>query len=263
MVRSKRLKQTKHKIQTKNRRQTKHKRHRQYGGVLMTYRDYSREFGFNSNNLVIPGYEDIVSMIDLYENGDVLKKNLDEGIKRKVDDIKYIEYTKCKLPEPSTTLDLIIVLKKKGFINFSKGIECLDTVYTELASHNFKIFIEEILNWNPFLNIPKRKLPSVSNWYGYEASYNGLSTFRDKSWWDSQSWWTTYSQTSEFREAAEAAARTVAPAAEAEAAESKKRLVENLKREIEELNSQMRTIQTKIQVKTVELQNAEQQLQEQ
>jgi hypothetical protein len=254
MARSKRLKQTKHK------RQTKHRRHRQYGGVSMTYRDYRKAFGFNSKNLGIPGYEDILSMIDLYKNRVSLKQSLDDGIRDKVSKIKYIEYTECKSPESLTSLDSIIVLKKSGVINFSTGIGCTDNIYIELASHNFRIFIQEILNWNPFLNIPYYELELASDAHRYIGTYNGLQVFRQQEWWDGQSWWTSYSQTPGF---IEAAARTVAPAAEAEAAELKKKLVENITREIATLNIQLRDIQIKIQVKTVILREAEQQLRQQ
>ena len=259
MVRSKRLKQIKHKRQTNHKRQTKHKRHRQYGGVNLTYKDY-RVFGFSSKNLIIPGYGDILSMIDLYKNRGTLKQRLDEGIQRKVQDRKYIKYTECKSPELSTPLDSIIVLKKQGFINFSTSIECTDTIYIELASHNFRIFIEEILNWNPFLNIPKYDLELTSDVLRYTGNYNGLSTFKEKSWWDSQLWWTSFKETLREPSTSPPAAAAVEAA---EAAEMKERLVQILKSEIDSLNIQLQDIQTKIQSKTAELQQAEQQLRQQ
>ena len=113
MVKSNRLKRTKHRRQTKNRRQTKHGRHRQYGGVNMIYHDYRVVFGVTSKNLVIPGYYDIVSMIGLYSEGDALKIQLDTGIKVRVANLT--QYEECKPPDESTPVDYIIVLRKKNF----------------------------------------------------------------------------------------------------------------------------------------------------
>lgn len=262
MVRSKRLKQIKHKRQTNHKRQTKNKRHRQYGGVSMTYRDYTREFGFSSKNLVIPGYGDILSMIELYNNRNTLKQRLDEGIKRKVQDRKYIKYTECKSPELSTPLDSIIVLKKPGFINFSTSIECTDNIYIELASHNFRIFIEQILNWNPFVNIPYHELELASDVLRYTGNYNGLHVFRQQEWWDNQLWWTSYKEILQDPSTSPpaAAAKTV----EAEiTGEIKERLVKNLKSEIKQLEEEILKLQTLLQVKKVELQHAQRQPAEQ
>ena len=254
MVRSKRIKQT------KNKRQTKNRRHRQYGGVSTTYRDYTREFGFRSKNLVIPGYGDILSMIELYKERVTLKQSLDEGIKNKVSQIKYIKYTECKSPEPSIPLDSIIVLKKPGFFNFSAGIECTDSIYIELASHNFRIFIQEILKWNPFLNIPDYELEIASHGLRYTDNYNGLQIFKEPTWWDTLQWWTSYKETLSQSSVIEP---STPPPAAAITAELKKKLVENITREIATLNIQLRDIQTKIQVKTGILREAEQQLRQQ
>ena len=89
MVKSNRLKQTKHRRRTKHGRQTKHGRHRQYGGVIRpTYSDYSKKFNITSKSLVMPGYPEIVSMIGLYIEGDTLKSQLDKGIKERVANLK-------------------------------------------------------------------------------------------------------------------------------------------------------------------------------
>lgn len=111
MVRIKRLKQTKHKIQTKNRRQTKHKRHRQYGGLSMTYTDYSGilKQGQIDKKVVIPGYNEIVSSIKEYNNYNSLIEQLNLGILSK----DVVRYYVCKERDVDTPKDSIIVLRKK------------------------------------------------------------------------------------------------------------------------------------------------------
>ena len=196
MVISNRLKQTKYRRRTKNRRQTKHGRHRQYGGVIMRYGDYSVVFGVTSENLVMPGYPAIVSMISLYSEKDNLKSLLDTGIKDRVANL--IKYEECKLPDETTPDDSIIVLKKKKKIlrlNFATSIDCDDDIYVQLASHNFRIFIQEILQWNPFLNYSPTKTKIVNAWQGNVPSYDGLPIFNSEEWWNSQPWWIGYKQT--------------------------------------------------------------------
>lgn len=202
MVRSNRLKQTNHKRQTKHRRQIKHGRHRQYGGVklVLPYTDYIREFSVASNSLVIPGYHDILSMINLYYERDTLKSQLDNFIRENRETFKY--YEECNISELQMQVDSnsIIVLEKKKrkfSFNASMNIKCDDNIYTTFASHNFRIFIEKILEWNPFLNYspPKLTLESGSGAQVHAPSYNGLSIFRFHEWWNQQSWWLEYKRT--------------------------------------------------------------------
>jgi hypothetical protein len=153
MVKSNRLKQTKHRRRTKHRRQTKHGRHRQYGGVNITYIDYTRILkpGQNQKNVVIPGYQEIVDMIKEYNNDTSLITTLNGGILM-TDVVRYMD---CNSPESSTPENSIIVLRKqKTFFGSNRSIDCGDEIYYQLASHNFRIFIKDILQWNPFLNIP-------------------------------------------------------------------------------------------------------------
>ena len=197
MVKSNRLKRTKHRRRTKHGRQTKHGRHRQYGGVIRpTYSDYSKKFNITSKSLVMPGYPEIVSMIGLYIEGDTLKSQLDKGIKERVANLK--KYDECKLPDETTPVDYIIVLKKKKNIfglNFDTIIDCNDEIYYQLASHNFRIFIQEILQWNPFLDYPPTKTKIGSGWKGNEPSYDGLPIFNSERWWNQQPWWIEYKKT--------------------------------------------------------------------
>jgi hypothetical protein len=217
MVKSNRLKQTKHRRRTKHRRQTKHGRHRQYGGTLLhiTYYDYRKypidsekpkpfdhkklftEDQLSTNAAAIPGYEEIVDMIYEYSNWYEILKKLMDGIERK----GIIIYEKCKSPqshESSTQETFIILLKQKFNFFFRKkiSIQCEDTIYYELASHNFRIFIAEILNWNPFLNLPeapkKHEELEFHQIYGSAHEYKSNTQFKDSNWWESQEWWMVY-----------------------------------------------------------------------
>lgn len=134
-------------------------------------------------------------MIGLYSGGDTLKSHLDTGIKDRVANFTY--YEECKPPDELTPIDSIIVLgKKKNFfgLNFDKSIDFNDDIYVKLASHNFRIFIEEILKWNPFLNYSPSKKKIESGWQGHSISYNGLEIFNSEGWWNQQQWWTEYKE---------------------------------------------------------------------
>jgi hypothetical protein len=133
---------------------------------------------------------------------------------------------------PETPIrDKIIVLRKEGksllvFKYNNTSIECEENQYYALASHNFRIFIEDILQWNPFLNLPfpkdKKVQPPGSQSYHLHVSRDTI--FKNERWWSSQGWWTNYKESAFFKEqvkaaetAAAAEAATAAAAAAAEA----------------------------------------------
>ena len=184
MVKSNRLKQTKHK------RQTKRKMRRQIGGdKTIDYLEHRilLKPGTSPTNVVIPGYLVFYDMLGEYKNVNIHKKKLDDGIRSK--DVAV--YTDCKDPDPTTPDTTIIVLKKPDSMFFSNtSITCKDAALWNLSSHNFKIFIE-ILNWNPFLNIPiylKSGEHEGSQSYGHHE-YKGDPTFKNPAWWGHKSWW--------------------------------------------------------------------------
>ena len=62
------------------------------------------------------------------------------------------------------------------------------------------IFIKDILEWNPFLNVPNpdkylkfEEPPSQSQGMPHRYNSGKFSyKFNQKSWWESQQWWNTY-----------------------------------------------------------------------
>jgi hypothetical protein len=111
-------------------------------------------------------------------------------------------YDSCQLPNTTTPPTTIILLRKKGnvFGLFNNSIECDDDdTYLTLASHNFQIFIKDILKWNPFLS-PNgyEKEEEVHQIYGSRHKYNSeifSYMFTQESWWNSQEWWNEYKRT--------------------------------------------------------------------
>ena len=271
MTRSKRLKQIKHKRQTNHKRQTKHKRHRQYGGTKYRYNSDSisvLKVGAVTEPVLIPGYSEILDMMEEYKDGTTASQKLIIDIKSK--DVKVLsDCSETQVIENQENRKKIIVLRKtsKSFIGVTLGnntIDCSNDNYHKFASHNFSIFIEDILKWNPFLNQPAKELnkqPPVSYRQNSMHEYKSDHIFKDEMWWNKQGWWLTYSNTTIFRAAAAAAAAITVEAAIT--GETKERLVESLTREIARLEEQMIEIKTKIQVKKVELLHAQQQPAEQ
>jgi hypothetical protein len=201
-MRYNRFKKTKQKQQKQHKRQkkqTKHKRRMQYGGKIYNCLDYSRILKKDApeKKVVIPGYAEINDMIKEYEKSDEIQQQLDAGIKGK----NVVVYTSCENPRPDTPDTTIILLKKDGFFSFaSSSIDCDDKTYLTLASHNFKIFIEDILKWNPFLpktNNHKKTEPVTTNQfqgptrYIYNTEYFPYE-FINEEWWNSQQWWNAY-----------------------------------------------------------------------
>lgn len=194
----------------------------------------------STNAAAIPGYEEIVDMIHEYDNWYKIITKLMEGIERK----GITMYEECKLPTQET---LIILLKQKsGFFTRKKSnIECEDTIYYKLVSHNFRIFIEEILGWNPFLNIPEApKTPANLEFhqtYGSEHRYKSNTNFKKPEWWEIQGWWTVYRhtlpRTISFNLSEESlptpSREPLSPPQQQETIESLKAEVERLKRQLE------------------------------
>jgi hypothetical protein len=195
---------------------------------------------FSINAAVIPGYEDIVDMIYEYNNWYEILKKLMEGIERK----GITMYEECKSPTQET---LIILLKQKsGFSLFSKkpNITCEDKIYYELASHNFRIFIEEILQWNPFLNIPeapkKPKHLEFHQTYGSEHKYKGNTNFKLREWWETQGWWTLYRDTLPIKISFNLSEESLpTPSREPLSPPEPEVTIESLKAEVERLKKQL------------------------
>ena len=190
--------QTRHK---RHKRQTRHKKRIQYGGKSYEYVDYSGILKPDTleKKVVIPGYAEISDMIKEYKDVEKIQQKLDTGIKMK----DVIVYDSCQLPNTTTPPTTIILLRKKGnvFGLFNKSIDCDDDdTYLTLASHNFQIFIKDILEWNPFLNVPNpdkypkfEEPPSQSQGMPHRYNSGKFSyKFNQKSWWESQQWWNTY-----------------------------------------------------------------------
>lgn len=161
-----------------------------------------------STPVLIPGYNEIMDMMLEYEG--VNENEFKSGIKNK--DIKML--TDCsKSINPETDKEKIIVLRKQdtkifGFTLKNESIECDSEKYYAFASHNFKIFIQDILQWNPFLNSPspKQKNEENSRWQGNSPhTYSGESKFKDENWWNEQNWWKIYKNTNSFKTLAESA----------------------------------------------------------
>ena len=198
MMRNNRLKQTKQIKQKKHKKQTKHKRRMQYGGKTYNCQDYSTILNTNSpkTNVVIPGYAEISDMIKEYTESTQMQIQLDAGIKSK----NVVVYDSCERPKPDTPETSIILLKKGGFKSFvTSSIDCDDETYLNLASHNFQIFIKDILKWNPFLQNHHEKTEEPrSQFYGSFHKYNTeffSYLFTQESWWNSQQWWNEYKVT--------------------------------------------------------------------
>ena len=221
---TKRYRQTKNKRrrQTKNkrRRQTKNKRRRQHGGAEYLYTRDSQTIlkpGSVSDPVLIPGYSEIMDMMKVYEPDESEKLKI--GIKEK--DVQLIR--ECSLPS-SIEEGKIIVLRKedKKFVSFilkNSSIECDPSQYYDLASYNFKIFIEDILGWNPFLNLPKKPIKidtTPHQIYGGPGPhvYKSERLFKDNRWWNEQGWWINYQISDDFNEQISRAATTRAEAVE-------------------------------------------------
>jgi hypothetical protein len=213
---TKRCRQTKN----KRRRQTKNKRRRQHGGAEYQYTQGSQIIlkpGSVTDPVLIPGYSEIMDMMKEYETDE--SENLNVGIKGK--DVQLIR--ECSLPH-SIEEGKIIVLRKEnkkfaGFLFKNSSIECDPNQYYTLASYNFKIFIEDILKWNPFLNLPKKpiKIDRTSHqFYGDPGPhvYESDQKFKNNRWWNQQEWWTNYQISPKFNEQILRAATTRAEAVE-------------------------------------------------
>ena len=88
-----------------------------------------------------------------------------------------------------------------------------------MASRNFKIFIQDILEWNPFLNLPKKpiKIDRTSHQiYGGPGPhvYESDQTFKNDDWWNQQQWWTNYKETAPFKAEVAAVEESAAEAVE-------------------------------------------------
>lgn len=197
--RSNRLKRNK----TKRYRQTKNKRHRQHGGeVKYPYTLNSVTIlkeGAVNDPVLIPGYSEIMDMMQEYDDprDSNPSKKLNDGIK-----IKNVErLSDCSLPTTQIPEDKIIVVRKaeKSILRFALGnnsIECTPEQYYALASHNFMIFIRDILKWNPFLNLPEhKKKQELHQIYGGVHEYSSDKKFKQTDWWESQTWWTDCKET--------------------------------------------------------------------
>jgi hypothetical protein len=265
---------TKRRIQTKNkrRRQTKNKRRRQHGGTTYQYTPGSKDIlkeGILPNPVLIPGYSEIVDMMKEYEDplgSDgrfIIQSNkIKEDIKKK--EVHLL--TDCSL---QTQIDerKIIVLRKQDktklvFIKLdNNAIECTPEQYYAFASHNFRIFIRDILQWNPFLNLPEhKKRKEQQGWQGYgnPHTYSSTKIFKDNDddWWNNQEWWTQYKGTDEFitavaeaAAAAEEARRAVAEAAEEarRAATAQQQQPVRTQQIIEQQRAELRLLKVQIQ----------------
>ena len=202
--RSNRLKRNK----TKRYRQTKNKRRRQHGGTF----EYKYTPGIENifkpgqvtDPVLIPGYREIMDMMQEYDdprdsNSRLIdqSKKLNDGIK-----IKNVEQlSDCSLPQNLIPEGKIIVVRKaeKSLLGTALGnnsIECNSEQYYDLASHNFRIFIRDILKWNPFLNSPKHtEKPEHHQVYGGVRQYSLDKKFKETDWWNKQSWWTDCKET--------------------------------------------------------------------
>ena len=193
MMRNNRFKQTKQKKQTK---QTKHKRRMQYGGKIYNCLDYSRILKKDApeKKVVIPGYAEINDMIKQYKKFGEIQQQLNNGIEGK----NVVVYTSCE--EIPSTPDTTIILLRKGKATLfyrNDTIDCNDETYLSLASHNFKIFIENILGWNPFLPTTNNheQTDELQYPHGSRYMYNSRQfffQFTQESWWDLQEWWNAY-----------------------------------------------------------------------
>lgn len=201
--RSNRLKRNK----TKRYRQTKNKRRRQHGGTF----EYKYTPGIENifkpgqvtDPVLIPGYSEIIDMMQEYDdprdsNSRLIdqSKKLNDGIK-----IKNVERLfDCSLPQTQTPIPedkIIVVRKSKTFFRENTRIECNPEQYYDLASHNFRIFIRDILKWNPFLYSPEhKKKEEQKGWQGYQPHvYKSDKKFVNNDWWESQTWWTGCKET--------------------------------------------------------------------
>jgi hypothetical protein len=202
---SNRLKRNK----TKRYRQTKNKRRRQHGGTVKYPYTLNSVIilkeGAVSEPVLIPGYSEIMDMMQEYEDSKYSNglpidqsKKLNDGIK-----IKNVEQlSDCSLPPTPIHESKIIVVRKadKNFFTENASIECNPNQYYALASHNFRIFIRDILQWNPFLNLPQHKKKQEqqgSQGYGGPHNYKSDTKFKDNAWWNQQEWWTDCKETLE------------------------------------------------------------------
>ena len=194
---SNRLKRNK----TKRYRQTKNKRRRQHGGEVKKY-FYTPDSATIlkpesvTSPVLIPGYSEIVDMMQEYETDE--SEKLNEGIKQK--DVQLLN--QCSLPS-SIPEGKIIVLRKEdkknlfGFRVNNSSIKCDPDQYYTLASHNFKIFIKDILGWNPFLNLPKKQKKKDTTYHvnNNPHVYSSEQNFKKDDWWNQQTWWLDYKGT--------------------------------------------------------------------
>jgi hypothetical protein len=211
---------------TKRHRQTKNKRRRQHGGTKKPYTPDSQTIfkkGQVTSPVLIPGYSEIMDMMEEYDdprgsdNRFISQSQiLNDGIKQKDFQLLNVCSSQTQIEDGK-----IIVLRKQdktrlGFIKLDNtNIECTDDQYYALASHNFRIFIQDILQWNPFLNLPQhKKKEEQQGWQGYSGphKYSSEMIFTTDVWWNKQKWWTDYKGTAA---AAAEARRAAAAAAEA------------------------------------------------
>ena len=223
---------TKRRRQTKNkrRRQTKNKRRRQHGGTKYQYNPDSQTILKPlsvHNPVLIPGYSEIVDMMEEYE--DPLDSNNRFIIQSKKikEDIKEKEVhllTDCS-SETEIDKSKIIVLRKEDKTRLwirlnNSAIECTPEQYYAFASHNFRIFIEDILQWNLFLNLPFPRDKKVQHpgSQSYHLHVSKDTIFKKDEWWVNQEWWTKYKEIDYFKEQVLAAAEEAAAATAATAA---------------------------------------------
>jgi hypothetical protein len=241
---TKRCRQTKN----KRRRQTKNKRRRQHGGAEYQYTQGSQIIlkpGSVTDPVLIPGYSEIMDMMKEYETDE--SEKLNQGIKQK--DVQLIR--ECSLPH-SIEEGKIIVLRKEdkkfaGFLFKKSSIECSPEQYYDLASRNFKIFIQDILGWNPFLNLPKKpiKIDRTSHqFYGGPGPhvYESDQKFKNGDWWNKQQWWINYQISDDFNEQISRAATTRAEAVETAKVAAEKELEAALLRDDPSAVGQQRVI---------------------
>jgi len=160
-----------------------------------------------SEPVLIPGYSEIMDMMQEYDdpkysNGLPIdqSKKLNDGINKK--DVQPL--SDCSLPPPPIHESKIIVVRKaeKSLLGIALGnnsIECNPNQYYALASHNFRIFIRDILKWNPFLNLPQhKKKQEEKGSQGYQPHvYKSDGKFINTEWWSKQTWWTDCKETLE------------------------------------------------------------------
>jgi len=251
---------TKRRRQTKNkrRRQTKNKRRRQHGGTKYQYNPDSQTI-LNPvsvpNPVLIPGYSEIIDTMQEYEDPRdsnnrfiIQSKKIKEGIKEK--EVHLL--TDCSLQTQIDENKIIVLRKEDKKIPFFKlnnsAIKCTPEQYYAFASHNFRIFIEDILKWNPFLNLPfprdkKVQHPGSQSYHLYVSKD---TIFKKDEWWNQQEWWTKYKEFDYFKEqvlaAATAAEEATAATAAREAREAAAAQIRNEQTSVEQQRARSRLL---------------------